>query len=385
METNQNKYDLKNLILSVVIWEVGFWLLYFSLFFYLKDNVEAFQFERPEFLYFLFLTPLVVLGYFAMVQWKNKKLDALADPRLLQYLTFPVSNIKSVLKFLLFRNGLVFLIIALANPQYGRGKNKAVAEGIEIMIALDISNSMRALDLDAKMDRLQIAKLSIERLLNTLHGDKVGVVIFAGDAFVQVPLTNDYRAAKLFLNSVRPEMMTNQGTDIGLAIDKCMKAFDMENGVNKAIIVMSDGENHEGDAEKVAKGALENNIVVSTVGMGSLRETPIPDYQDGKLVGLKKDDEGKTVLTKLNDVMLKSIAVAGGGAYVQAEGTYVNLEGLMAAIRKIEATEMETMTYADFEDQFQWFLGIALVLFFIEFFLTEKRSGIVHKLQEYNG
>lgn len=384
MEMNQNKYDLKSVVLSVIIWEVGFWLLYFSLFYYLQDHVEAFQFERPEFLYFLFLTPLVVLGYFVMIQWKNKKLDVLADPRLLQYLTFPVSNIKSVVKFLLFRNGLVFVIIALANPQYGRGKHKAVAEGIEIMIALDISNSMRALDLDAKMDRLQIAKLSIERLLNTLHGDKVGVVIFAGDAFVQVPLTNDYRAAKLFLNSVRPEMMTNQGTDIGLAIDKCIKAFDMENGVNKAIIIMSDGEDHEIGAEKIAKGALENNIIVNTVGMGSLRETPIPDYQDGKLVGLKKDEDGKTVLTKLNDAMLKSIAVAGGGAYVQAEGTYVNLEGLMTAIRKIEATEMESMTYADFEDQFQWFLGIALFLFFIEFFISEKRTGIVHKLQEYN-
>lgn len=384
MELNPHKYDFKNLLISVLIWEVAFWLLFFSLFFYMQD-VEAFQFENSELLYLLLVVPLLVLGYFSVIQWKNKKLDSLADARLLKYLTFPVSNAKSFMKYFLFRNGIVFLILALANPQYGQGKNKAVAEGIEIMIALDISNSMRALDLDPKLDRLQIAKLSIERLLNSLHGDKVGVVIFAGDAFVQVPLTNDYSAAKMFLYSVRPEMMTNQGTDIGLAIEKCMKSFDMTNGINKAIIVMSDGEDHEGNPEEVAKGAYENNVVISTVGMGTTRETTIPDYKNGKINGLKKDENGKTVLTKLNAAMLKSVAAAGGGRYVEAEGTYVNLEGLMDVIREIEKTEMESALYTDYEDQYQWFLGIGLLLLFLEFFLTEKRSGIVHKLQEYNG
>jgi Ca-activated chloride channel family protein len=385
MELNQHKYDFKNLLISVLAWEGFFWLLYFSLFFYLKEDEESFQFENPEWLWALFIVPLVVLGYLNVIKWKNHKLTLLADDRLLKYLTSPVSNLKSFFKFFLFRNGLAFLILAMANPQFGQGKNKAIHEGIEIMIALDISNSMRALDLDPKMDRLQIAKLSIERLLNSLHGDKVGVVIFAGDAFVQVPLTNDYRAARMFLSSVRPEMMSNQGTDIGLAIDKCMKSFDMENGVNKAIIVMSDGEDHEGNPEIVAKGAFEHNIIVSTVGMGSNKETPIPDYREGKVQGFKKDDEGNTVLTKLNAEMMQSIAAAGGGAYVQAEGTYVNLEGLLESIREIEKTEMESVLYVDFQDQFQWFLGLGLLFLIIDFFLTEKRSGLVHKLQEYNG
>ena len=384
MELNPHKYDFKNLLISVLIWEVIFWLLFFSLFFYMKD-VEAFQFENVELLYLLLSVPLLVLGYFSVIQWKNRKLDSLADARLLKYLTFPVSNAKSFMKFFIFRNGIVFLILALSNPQYGQGKNKAVAAGIEIMIALDISNSMRALDLDPKMDRLQIAKLSIERLLNSLHGDKVGIVIFAGDAFVQVPLTNDYGAAKMFLYSVRPEMMTNQGTDIGLAIDKCMKSFDMQNGVNKAIIIMSDGEDHEGNPDAVAKGAYENNVVISTVGMGTTNETPIPNYEDGKINGFKKDENGNIVRTVLNTDMLKSIAVAGGGAYVEAEGTYINLEGLLEAIREIEKTEMESALYTDYEDQYQWFLAIGLLFLFVEFFLSEKRSGIVHQLQEYNG
>lgn len=385
MELNTHKYDLKNLLISVVIWETVFWLLYFSLYYFMLDDVEAFQFENTHWLWALLLVPLLILGYFAVIKWKNKKLKTLADDRLLRYLTFPVSNVKSFVKFFLFRNGIVFLILALANPQYGQGKNKAIAEGIEIMIALDISNSMRAKDLDTEMDRLQVAKLSIERLLNNLHGDKVGIVIFAGDAFVQVPLTNDYRAAKLFLSSVRPEMMTNQGTDIGLAIDKCMKSFDMENGVNKAIIVISDGEDHEGNPVSVAKGAFEYNIVVSTVGMGTSKETPIPNYVDGKIEGYKKDENGNTVFTVLNATMLQEIAVAGGGAYVQAEGTYVNLEGLLDTVRDIEKTEMESVLYTDFEDQYQWFLGIGFFFLFIEFFLTEKRSGIIHRLQEYNG
>jgi Ca-activated chloride channel homolog len=385
MEMNPHKYDLKNLVIFVIAWEVVFWVVYFSLSYYMENEVEAFRFENPEMLYLLFLTPVIVLGYFSLIQWKNRKLHILADERLLKYITAPVSTIKSFLKFILFRTGFIFLIIALANPQYGRGKTKAVLEGIEIMIALDISNSMRALDLDPKLDRLQVAKLSIERLLDNLHGDKVGLVIFAGDAFVQLPLTDDYRSAKIFLNSIRPEMMTNQGTDIGLAIDKCMKSFDMTNGVNKAIIVMSDGEDHEGDPESVAKGAYENKVIISTVGVGSSRETSIPDFRDGKIVGLKKDASGNTVLTKLNSGMLKSIARAGGGAYVEAKGSFINLEGLLENIREIEKTEMDSVLYTDYEDQYQWFLAVGLLLLFAEFFLSEKRSGIVHKLQEYNG
>ncbi len=384
MAFNHHKYDIKNLLIATLAWEILFWLIYFSLFYYMKGEVEAFQFESPELLYFLFLIPLLVGGYFVVLQWKNKTLSNLAEAKLLKYLTFPVSSLKSFLKFFLFRNGIVFLILALANPQYGRGKNIAVTDGIEIMIALDISNSMRALDLDHQRDRLQIAKMGIERLLDKLSGDKVGLIVFAGDAFVQVPLTTDYNAIKIFLSSVRPEMMTNQGTSIGLAIDKAIQSFDMENGVNKAIIVMSDGEDHEGNAEAMAEAAHENKIIVSTVGMGTNKETPIPDYQNGQLVGLKEDENGNTVFTKLNEQMLINISQAGGGNYTKAEGTVVDLNGLVEGIREIEATEMDAMVYVDYEDQYQWFLSIGLFLLFFEFFLTEKRSGIVHKLQEYN-
>lgn len=383
--SSQHKYDIKSLLIATLAWEIFFWLVYFSLFIYMRDKVEAFQFENPQYLHFLYGVPLILAGYFAVLLWKNKTLNRFAATRLLPYLTFPISTVKSFFKFFLFRNGIVFLILALANPQYGRGKNKAVAEGIEVMIALDISNSMRALDLDPKKDRLYIAKMAIEQLLNTLHGDKVGIVVFAGDAFVQVPLTNDYKAVKMFMSGIRPEMMTNQGTSIGLAIEKAMTSFDMNNGVNKAIIVMSDGEDHEGNAEASAKLAFEQGILVSTVGMGTANETPIPDYENGVLVGLKKDDQGNTVYTKLNENMMRDVAAAGGGAYTSASGTYVNLDDLLGAIHEIEKTELESQIYVDYEDQFHWFLMIGLLLLIGEFFLSEKRSGIIHKLQEYNG
>jgi Ca-activated chloride channel homolog len=382
---NQHKYDLKNLVIAVFTWELIFWSLYFSLYYYMLDQVEAFKFENEQYLTMLYVVPLIVGGYFVLLSWKNKKLTELADNRLLAYLTAPVSTLKSFFKYFLFRNGIVFIILALANPQYGRGKNKAINEGIEIMVAIDISNSMRALDLDSKKDRLEVAKMSVERMLNEMHGDKVGVIVFAGDAFIQVPLTNDYRATKMFLSSVRPEMMTNQGTDIGLAIDKAMRSFDMSNGVNKAIIVISDGEDHDGGAQSAAEIAYENGVVVSTVGMGGTTPTPFPDFVNGRTVGLKKDEDGKTVFTQLNEKMLKNVASAGGGVYTRADQTYVNLEDVLSSVREIEKKEMSSLLYTDFEDQYQWFLAIGFLLLFIEFFLSEKRSGIVHKLQEYDG
>jgi Ca-activated chloride channel family protein len=382
MEQNQHTYNLRVILIAELIWEVVFWSVYFGLYFFLIDQVEAFRFEWEAALWGLLSIPLFLSGYLFLIRWKNTVLERLADNRLIPFLTQPVSSIKSFWRFFFFRNALTFLIIALANPQFGKGTTKAVSEGIEIMVALDISNSMRALDLDPKRDRLQVAKMAIEQLLNNLHGDKVGLVLFAGDAFVQLPMTTDYGAAKIFLNSVSPEMMSNQGTAIGEAIDECMSSFDFENGVNKSIIILSDGEDHEGSATMMAEQAYSENVIVSTVGMGTPMGTPIPNIKNGQYVGMKKDKDGNTVTTRLNEAMLKEVANAGGGAYTAAQGTYVNLSGLLDSIRSIDKTEMESKLYTDYKDYFQWFLGFGLLCFVIEFFISERRSGIIHKLQE---
>ncbi len=382
MEENRHIYKLKTILFWVLISELVFWLVYFGLYFYLIEQVNAFRFEHSGFLWLLILIPALLVGYLILILWKNKVLKRLADQRLLAYLTQPVSSMKSFWKFFFFRNAIAFLIIALANPQYGKGSTKAVSEGIEIMLALDISNSMRALDLDPKRDRLMVAKMAIEQLTNNLHGDKVGVVLFAGDAYNYMPLTVDYGAINILLSSVQPEMMTNQGTSIGLAIEQCMASFDLENGVNKSIIILSDGEDFEGNALIQAAAAKEQNIVVNTVGMGTPNGTPIPEYKNGNFIGLKKDGEGNTVSTRLNEGMLREVASAGGANYTAAKGTYVNLAELLDQLKNIDKTVMDSKLYLDYKDHFQWFLAIGLVFLVIESFFTERRSGIIHTLQK---
>lgn len=382
MEENVHSYKLKTILFSVIVWELMFWLVYFGLYFYLVEQVEAFRFEHSGFLWFLFAIPALIGGYLILIRWKNNALSRLADERLIAYLTQPVSSMKSFWKFFFFRNAIAFLIIALANPQYGKGSTKAVSEGIEIMIALDISNSMRALDLDPKRDRLTVAKMAIEQLTNNLHGDKVGIVLFAGDAYSYMPLTIDYGALTILLSNVQPEMMTNQGTSIGLAIERCIASFDFENGVNKSIIIMSDGEDFEGNAVVQAEAARAKNIVVNTVGMGTPNGTPIPEYKNGKFIGLKKDAEGNTVTTRLNEGMLKEVAQTGGGNYTVAQGTYVNLAQLIEDLKNIDKTEMDSKLYLDYKDHFQWFLVLGLICLLIESFFTERRSGIIHTLQK---
>ena len=380
---NIYNYSFKAILLSILVWEVVFWVIFISLYFYLTDQVDAFRLENPQLMWLFLIIPIFIGGFLLSIRWKINAIKHLADKILVPYLIQPISSLKTFIKYFLIRNALAFLIIALLNPQYGRGKQKAVSEGIEVMIALDISNSMRALDLDTEKSRLDIAKLSIKRLLNNLHGDKVGIIIFAGNAFVQVPLTTDYRTVKMFLSAITPDMMSNQGTDIAAAIGKALETFDFENGVYKAIIVMSDGEDFEGDAIQAAKQAKEKGVMVSTVGMGTTKGTVIPDYKNGRRIGLKKDDKGNTVKTHLNKDMLMQIAQAGGGSFTMAQGTYVNLYGLLDSIKNIDKAEIDSQLYTDYEDQFQWFIGIGLLFLFASFFFGTKRSGLIHKLQDY--
>lgn len=377
-------YKIKPILIATLVFEILFWATCFIVLYILNDQVEAFKIENKEWWYLLLIIPIILLLFFGSLWWKNKALKNLADQQLLPYLVQSISSTKVFTKFILFRTAIVFFIIALLNPQFGKGTQKAISEGIEIIVALDISNSMRALDLDEKRDRLKIAKMSIDRLINNLHGDKIGLVIFAGEAFIQVPLTSDYGSAKTFLNAVNPNMMSNQGTNLSDALATSFSAFDLENGINKAIILISDGEDHEGTAVQMAQEANSNGIIVNTVGMGTTRGTVIPDYVNGKRVGLKKDEDGNTVTTKINAAVLQEIAHAGGGTYVQAQGNYVNLDPLLTNIKGIEKSEIESKLYTDYEDQFQWFIGVGLVFLMIFFILSEKPNKLLRQLVNEN-
>ncbi|MFK8039379.1 MAG: VWA domain-containing protein [Crocinitomicaceae bacterium] len=373
-------YKIKPILIATMVFELLFWAVFFIILYILNDQVEAFRIENREWWYLFLIIPIILVLFIGGLWWKNKAIKNLANQSLLPHLMPPISSTKVFTKFILFRTSLAFFIIALLNPQFGKGTQKAISEGIEIVVALDISNSMRALDLDENRDRLKIAQMSIDRLINDLHGDKIGIVIFAGEAFIQVPLTSDYGSAKTFLSALSPNMLSNQGTNLSEAIGTSLSAFDLENGINKTIIVISDGEDHEGAAVQMAQEAYSNGIIVNTVGMGTTKGTVIPNYVNGKRVGLKKDAEGNTVTTKINTAMLQEIAQAGGGIYAQAQGNYVNLDPLLTNIKGIEKSEIESKLYTDYEDQFQWFIGLGLILLILFFIFTEKPNKLLRQL-----
>jgi Ca-activated chloride channel family protein len=228
---------------------------------------------------------------------------------------------------------------------------------------------------DLSPNRLERAKRAIYQLIEKLHNDRLGIIVFAGDAYVQLPITTDYSSAKLFLETIGTDIVPTQGTAIGSAIDLAMESFDFENGTSKAIIVITDGENHEDDAAGSAAAAYTEGVSVHTIGMGSEKGAPIPIYKNGKQVGFRADNTNNTVVTKLNESMLKEIASAGGGSYVRANNANAGLNIIMGEIDKLEKKEFGSTSIKDYEDRFQLFLIIALFLFILEYFISNRRSN----------
>jgi Ca-activated chloride channel family protein len=266
---------------------------------------------------------------------------------------------------------LVFFIGGLARPQFGSKLKKVKREGVELIIALDVSNSMMAEDIQP--NRLERAKRAISRLVDRLKDDKIGLIVFAGDAYTQLPITSDYNSAKLFLNSVSTQIVPKQGTAIGTAINLGIRSFTPNGEANKAIIVITDGENHEDDALEASQRAESEGIIVHTIGMGLPSGSPIPVLRNGQTDYLK-DRDGKVVVTKLNEQMLEQIAAAGSGIYVRANNAQVGLNALFDEINKMEKQEMDTRVYSEYDDQFQYFFAIGLLLLFLEFLVLERKN-----------
>jgi Ca-activated chloride channel family protein len=281
-------------------------------------------------------------------------------------------------KFFILMLALAFIILGIARPQYGSKLKKVKREGVELIIALDVSNSMLAEDIQP--NRLERAKLAISRLVDKLKDDKIGLIVFAGDAYTQLPITSDYNSAKLFLNSVSTQIVPKQGTAIGAAIGLGMRSFTPSSKSNKAIIVITDGENHEDDAISAAKSAVENGIVVHAIGMGLPQGSPIPVLRSGAKEYLK-DNQGNVVITKLNETMLEQISAAGNGIYVRANNAQVGLNTLFDEINKLEKSEMESLVYSDYEDQFQYFFAIAMALILLEFVILERKNRYLKNIK----
>lgn len=330
------------------------------------------RFANPEILWGLLIVPLFILLFLAVTRWKKKAFGALGDKRVVEMMVPRVSFSRPWLKFILFIAAYSMLIIGTSDPQIGSKMEEEKKKGADLMILLDVSNSM--LSQDMAPNRLENAKRAIAQLIDNLHNDRIGIIVFAGEPYVQLPMTTDYSAAKLFLNTINTGMVPTQGTAIGAAIDMGMKSFDFKDGTGKAMIIITDGENHEDDAVAAAKNAAEKDVMVNVIGMGSEKGSPIPIFQNGKQVGFHTDSAGNTVISKLNEDMCKEITAAGQGVYVRATDANAGLNIVMGQIAKVQRKTYDSKSFKNFEDRFQFFLGFAFILLMVEFFISNRKS-----------
>ncbi len=336
------------------------------------------KFEHTEYLYALLLIPALTILFIWLMYWRKTALRRYGEWNMLQRLLPAISNSRMIFKFILLMIGYAFLVIGIANPQTGSKLVEGERKGIDIMIALDVSNSMLAEDI--KPNRLERAKQAISKLIDKLGNDRIGIIVFAGNAYMQLPITTDYSAAKMFLTTINTRIVPTQGTAIGEAIDMAIGSFDNETH-SRAIIVITDGENHEDEPLKSAKNAAKQGINVYTIGMGLPDGVPIPEYnQYNRRIGYKKDRQGSTVVTKLNESMLQQIASAGKGVYVRANNTQSGLKAIFDEINKLEKTEFESKMFSDYEDRFQYFIALSLIFLVLELFIFERKSKWLSKI-----
>jgi Ca-activated chloride channel family protein len=330
-----------------------------------------FRLANPEYLYALLLIPaLIVVFWYSRIQ-RRRALDKFGQREILSVLMPNVSASRPVIKFIVLLLAISSIIIALARPQFGSKLKTVKREGIELIIALDVSNSMMAEDIQP--NRLERSKRAISQLVDKLGDDKIGLIVFAGEAYTQLPITADFVSAKLFLNSISTEIVPTQGTAIGAAIDLAAKSFSPQFPGSKVIIVITDGENHEDDATAAAANAAKEGIVVHTIGMGLPQGAVIPYFANGQK-NYRKDNQGNTVVTKLDEPTLQKIAQEGKGLYIRANNTQVGLNTLLSEVEKMEQTEMESQIYADYDDKFQYFIGLGLFFILLNFLILERKN-----------
>lgn len=328
-----------------------------------------FRFEEPIYLWLLVLIPLLLVIRLVSLRSQRKRLRRFGDPELLKLLSPSVSNRRTWVKFWILEAVLALIIVMVARPQMGSKISNEKREGIETIIALDISNSMLAQDVTPS--RLEKSKMMVENLFEHFSNDKIGLIVFAGDAFVQLPITSDYVSAKMFLQNIDPLLIQTQGTDIGQAINLAMHSFTHDAKTGKAIVVITDGEDHEGGAEEMAEKAREAGINVYILGIGSTKGAPIPVGKGEYL----KDRSGNTVMTALNEDMCKKVAAAGKGVYIHVDNSSLAEEQLDHELEKLQKGEINNVVYSDYDEQFQAVGVIVIILLIIEVLINEAKTS----------
>ena len=338
-----------------------------------------FRFEEPAYLYLLLLLPLSILFYLFSNYIRKNRIKKIGDPELIGLLMPDVSNYRPEIK-----SGLILICISLfsfllARPQFGSKLENIKRKGVEIMIAVDISNSMLATDLQPS--RIEKAKRLVARLVDKLENDKVGMIVFAGDAFTQLPITSDYISAKMFLESINPSLINKQGTAIGAAINLASRSFTPQEGVGKAIIIITDGENHEGGVTNAVKEAVDKGIQVHVLGVGSANGARIP--LDGTN-DFRRDSEGNVIVTRLNEEMCKEIAKEGNGVYVRVDNTNSAEKTINDEIAKMAKIDINSKIYTEFDEQFQAIAWIILFLLFTEMMILDKKNVFFKKIRLFS-
>ena len=334
-----------------------------------------FRFANPQYLWLLTLIPLFVVLFAGVAAQRRRRLARFGNPDTLAELMPEVSNGRVVLKFILFCGAVALVVLAAARPQFGSKLREEKARGVEMMLVVDVSNSMLAEDFEP--NRLERTKYAINRLFDGLKQDRVGLIVFAGEPRVQLPITSDYRMAKAFARRIDPSQVSVQGTAIGKALEQALLSFSGETDEkrSRAIILITDGENHDDDAVAVAKRAAEQGIRIYTIGIGTPEGAPIEI--DGEFI---RDEQGEMVVSKLNEEMLAQIADLTGGAYVRATKQDIGLDEIVRSINEMEQSELSTVRFEEFNEQYLYLLIAALVLLVAEFFLLARRNPLLAHL-----
>lgn len=335
-----------------------------------------FKFANPEYLYLLALVPVLVVLHIVSNIRRHRKMTEYGDEELLSRLMPDVSSVRPNVRFWLLFSAYTLCCFLLARPQFGSKQETVTRRGIETVIALDISNSMLADDVAP--NRLEKSKRIISNLVDQFKDDKVGLIVFAGDAFVQLPITNDFISAKVFLNTISPGLITRQGTDIKQAIELASRSFTPNEGVGKAIIVITDGENHEGGAVEAAQAAAEKGYMVYVLGVGLPSGSPIPGDRKGEF---RKDKDGNVVVTRLNEEMCRNIAAAGKGVYFYVDNSNAAEKALRKEMDKLAKADIETTVYTEYDEQFAIIAWMILIVLLVEILVCDSRNP---RLKKFN-
>ncbi|WP_339625740.1 VWA domain-containing protein [uncultured Maribacter sp.] len=341
------------------------------------------QLDEKIYFYLLIIIPVIVALFLLVLVWKKKTRKKFANTELLKRLTPNRSSNKGVIKLMVLILGLASLIVGLVNPKIGTKLETVKREGVDIVFAVDVSKSMLAEDIAP--NRIEKAKRLVSEIINQLASDRIGIIAYAGQAYPQLPITTDYSAAKMFLQGMNTDMLTSQGTAIDQAIELATTYYDDAEQTNRVLFIISDGEDHsEGSTLDAVEDAVDEGITIYTIGVGKEKGAPIPIKRNGILESLKKDNQGETVITKLNKEVLIDIASEGNGQYIDGSNTDAAVEIIKNELLQMDKKEFEAKQFAEYKDQFQWFIGAALLLLFLDIFILDRKTKWLKNLNLFN-